>query len=130
PGIQLLTGYTKNYGVVISSRDGTFVSPVNFLRRGETYFLIVTGLGQTIPALSTNTSGSSQNVNVPVIVGVNNAGVPVGRVQALAGQVGIYSVEFTVPLNAPTGPDQNLAIAAQVGGQYIFAVTGLLAGVQ
>ncbi len=135
PGIQLLTGYPKSYGVVISSRDGSFVSPVNFLRRGESYFLIVTSLGQTSPALSTNFAGGSQNVIAPVIVGVNNAGVNncgdhACRVQSLAGQIGLYSVEFLVPLSAPTGADQALAIAAQVNGQYIFAVSALLAGVQ
>jgi len=138
PGIQLLTGYTKAYGVVISGRDGSFVSPVNFLRRcaaaicaaNESYFLIVTGLGQTTPSLTTNTTGNSQNVNVPMIVGVGNAGVQVGKVQSLAGQIGLYSVEFTVPNTAATGPDQPLAVAASVNGQFVFAVSAYLAGVQ
>jgi len=130
PGIQLLTGYAKAYGVVISQRDGTFVSPVNFLRRGETYSLIVTGLGQTSPTLGTNLTGNGQSLIVPVIVGVNNVGVQVGSVQALAGQVGLYSVQFTVPINAATGPDQVLAVAAIVNGQPFFASSVYLAGVQ
>jgi uncharacterized protein (TIGR03437 family) len=130
PGIQLLTGYPKSYGVVISGRDGSFVSPVNYLRRGESYFLIVTGLGQTTPALTTNFGGGGQNVIVPVIVGVNNLGVQVGRVQSLAGQIGLYSVEFTVPASAATGADQPLALAAMVNGQPVFAVSAFLAGVQ
>jgi hypothetical protein len=61
---------------------------------------------------------------------VNNLGVQVGKVQALAGQIGLYSVEFTVPNNATPGADQVLAVASIVNGQPVFAVSAFLAGVQ
>jgi len=114
---------------VIRAVDGSYVTPSNFARRGETYYIVVTGLGQVNPAALTNSAGAGQSVVLPVIVGVNNAGVAVVSAQYLPGFIGAYIVGFQIPINAPSGADQPLAVAVVVNGQLVFSNETLLAGV-
>jgi len=119
----------KVYAAVIRAVDGSYVTPSNFARRGETYYIVVTGLGQVNPAALTNSAGAGQSVVLPVIVGVNNAGVAVVSAQYLPGFIGAYIVGFQIPINAPSGADQPLAVAVVVNGQLVFSNETLLAGV-
>lgn len=131
PGIFTYLGPNNRvYGAVIRAADGSYVTPSNPARRGETYFLVLTGLGQVSPATTTNAAGiGNQTVNLPVIVGVNNAGVPVTTAQYLVGSIGVYIVGFQIPANAPTGTDQPLAVAVVIGGQTVFGNSVFLPGV-
>jgi uncharacterized protein (TIGR03437 family) len=133
PGLFTFMGPNNRlYGAVIRA-DGTYVTPSNFLRRGERSFIVVTGLGQVTPATTTNSAGRvdpPQNVNVPVIIGLNNAGITATSAVYLPGSIGVYLVEFTVPLDAAPGVDQPLTMAVQVGGQFIFGNAAFLPGVQ
>ncbi|MBV8846581.1 MAG: hypothetical protein JO307_27565, partial [Bryobacterales bacterium] len=130
PGIFTYVGPNgKLYGAVIRGVDGSYVTPSNLARRGETYFLVATGLGQTTPQASTNAAGTGQTVNNQVIVGIQNVGMPVVSVQYVA--VGVYYVGFQIPIDATQGVDQNLAIGEVVGGQTVYDNQGaLLPGVQ
>ncbi len=118
----------KVYGAVIRGADGSYLSPTNFARRcpatgtcNETYYVVLTGLGQTTPPALTDSAGiPNQNVNLPVVVGINNAGVPVVSAQYAQGQIGVYIVGFQIPANAPTGPDQRLDVEVIVNGQPAF----------
>ena len=132
PGIFTYQGPTgKPYGAVIRAADGSYVTPSNYAHRGETYYVVVTGLGQTSPAASTNSVGiAGLNVIPQVIVGVNNAGVQVVSAQYSVGSIGVYLVGFQIPLTAPTGPDQPLAVAVIVGNSVAYANPAYLAGVQ
>ena len=131
PGIFTFQGATgKAYGAVIRALDGSYVTPTNPAHRGETYYLVVTGLGLVNPPTATNSTGiAGQDVVVQVIVGVHDAGVPVISAQYLVGWIGAYIVGFQIPADAPTGPDQTLAIAAIVNGQVVFGNPAFLAGV-
>jgi uncharacterized protein (TIGR03437 family) len=131
PGIFTFQGANgKVYGAVQSASNGSYVTPTNFAVRGQTYYLIVTGMGQTLPATSTDSGGiANQSVALQVVVGVNNAGVPVLSAQYQEGQIGVYLIAFQIPLTAPTGPDQNLAVAVIVNGQTIFGNGVLIGGV-
>lgn len=123
PGIFTYTmpGSNKLYGAVIHASDGTYVTPTNPAQQGERYYVVVTGLGQVAPAASTGSTGTgSQNVNLPIIIGVADRGVPVLSARYLIGSVGAYIVEFQLPLDSPVGTDQSLAIAALDGDQYKF----------
>lgn len=51
-------------------------------------------------------------MNLPVIVGVADHGVPVLSARYLFGATGAYLVEFQIPADHPLGNDQALAIAA------------------
>ena len=70
PGIFTYTGSNnKVYGAVIREIDGTYVTSANPARQGEKVYVVATGLGQTTPALITNSAGTgSQNVNLPTLV--------------------------------------------------------------
>jgi uncharacterized protein (TIGR03437 family) len=106
----------KSYGYVISEADGSIVTSANPAHRGQKYFVYVTGLGQATPTIVTNTTGTGQNVNLPLIIGLHDGGVTVLSARYLAGSIGAYLVEFQIPLDAVQGPDQALAVAAIING--------------
>ncbi len=131
PGIFYSIGSNgTNYGEVIDS-NGNYVTATNPAKRGQNYYIIATGLGQVTPAASTDSVGvNGQNVAQQVIVGVSNFGVPVLAAYYQPGVVGIYVIEFTIPLTNPSGVDQPLALAVVVNGQTIFGNTVYLNSVQ
>jgi uncharacterized protein (TIGR03437 family) len=131
PGIFTYQGpQNKVYGAVIRALDGSYVTPTNQARRGERHLLVLTGLGQTTPPTSTNAAGiPGQNVNLQVLVGVNNVGVPVEKAEYLPGFIGVYIVTFTIPSSAQVGTDQPLAVAVILNGQAVFGNSVLLPGV-
>lgn len=122
PGVFTYAGPNgKLYGAVIRAADGSYVTPSNLAHRGETYYLVATGLGQVTPAAITNAAGTgAQTVAAPVIVGVNNAGVPTNPAQYLQGSIGVYIVGFQIPNSATTGTDQPLALAIVLNGQNVY----------
>ena len=112
----------NSYAVALRS-DGSFISPSNPARRGEIIRVFVTGLGQTSPPISTNSAGiGGQTVNATIIGGVNNAGVLVNKAEYVAGKIGTYFVDMTIPFDTPVGPYQPIAVAVQPpgGGDLIF----------
>jgi uncharacterized protein (TIGR03437 family) len=129
PGIINYAGPNgKPYGFVIRALDGSYVTPSAFAHRGETYYLVVTGLGQTTPPITTNAAGTGSQV-LPlseVIVGVDNFGVPVNLAEYASGQIGVYVIGFQIPLTAPTGADQPLAVEIN----SVFGNAVYLPGVQ
>lgn len=125
PGIFFSTGGDGNPdGYVISGADGSYVSATNPAKRGGTYYLVATGLGQVIPATSTDSAGiAGQSVALPVIVGLSGGGVPVVSATYQTGEIGIYAVGFTIPLTNQTGINQPLVLGVQVNGQVSFSNT-------
>jgi uncharacterized protein (TIGR03437 family) len=120
PGIFTFAGPNNiAYGAVIRIKDGTYITPSNFAPVGEHFYLVVTGLGQTNPGSTTNSSGTG-NVITPVVVGVNNGGMVVDSARPLSGYTGVYLVEFEIPQNAKQGPDQTLAAYVTINGQIVF----------
>jgi len=110
PGIFTYSGPNNiPYAAVIGS-DSLYVTPSHPAVRGQLYYLIVTGLGQTAPAASTDNPGSGQAVNQYVIVGVNNAGVPVGTPIYASGLIGAYLIPFTIPATASPGTNVPLSV--------------------
>jgi len=131
PGVFYSLGANGTaYGAVIDS-NGKYVTATNPAVRGNNYYLVATGLGQVTPATATDSLGvNGQNVNSSVIVGVSNLGVPVLAAYYEPAAVGIYIVEFTIPLTNPAGTDQPLALAVIVNGQTIFGNVTYLNSVQ
>ena len=132
PGIFTYPGpNNKPYGAVIRASDGSYLTPSNPARRGDRLYMVVTGLGQVTPAALTNSAGTgSQNVNLPIAVGINDRGVPVLSARYLFGSIGAYLIEFTVPEDATLGNEQDLLIAALVNGTtYVFGNVAYIPGV-
>jgi uncharacterized protein (TIGR03437 family) len=135
PGIFTFTGpNNKVYGAVIREVNGTYVTADNPAHQGDKVYVVVTGLGQTTPALVTNSAGTgSQNVNLPTAVFLNGRGLPGISARYLFGWVGAYLVEFQIPSDAALGPDQSLLVVeTSVDGNDFLGVskTVLLPAVQ
>jgi hypothetical protein len=106
PGIFTYAGPNNlPYAPAYRLKDGSFVTPSNPLHEGETYFIVVTGLGQTSPPLITNSDGLATDQVVPqLILGVANNGIPIISATALPGSIGAYLITFQVPTPAQAGP--------------------------
>lgn len=103
PGIfETLDAAGRRHAVVVRP-DGTFVTRANPARRGEILRMYATGLGPVLPVAQTNQPGVGQAVYLPVIVGVNNAGVRVVSAEYARNMIGVYVVEFEVPAGMPAG---------------------------
>jgi uncharacterized protein (TIGR03437 family) len=124
PGIFTYTGANnKLYGAVIREVDGTYVTATNPARPGEKVYIVVTGLGQTTPALVTNSAGTgSQDVNLPIAVFLSGRGLPAISARYLFGWVGAYLVEFQIPSDSVIAPDQSLLVVALVNNGQDFVV--------
>jgi uncharacterized protein (TIGR03437 family) len=127
-------------GYVISAADGSLVTASNPAKRGGTYIMVATSLGQTSPPILTNSVGiANQNLVAQTVVGVANYGVPVNAVQYLQSQIGFYLVNFTIPTTVtqpggtvpfPTGNNVPLSLGVIYNGQTLFSAPSSLAAVQ
>lgn len=96
---------------VIERPDGSFASPSNPARRGETVTAFVTGLGPVSPSVSTNalpipgpsgySTGTPSAVSGQVIVGVQSAGTQVLSSVLSPTQPGVFLITFQIPQGAP-----------------------------
>ena len=135
PGVFTYAGAGGiQYAYVIRAADSTYIRPDNLAHRGERYYLVLTGLGQTTPAIQTDQPGRTdvaQDVNLHTIVGLDDRGLPVISSRYVPGQIGLYTVEFEIPADHPVGTDQSFVIAVQTAdGQVIFGNSVFLPGVQ
>ncbi len=123
PGIFETSDSSKNRFAVVLRSNGSFVSPSNPATRGETVRVYLTGLGAVSPATGTNRAGlPNQLVNGQIITGVNGAGVPTISSEYVPGAIGLYTITFQVPADAPTGSNVSLNFA-EVGpdGQAVYS---------
>jgi uncharacterized protein (TIGR03437 family) len=118
---------------VLERPDGSFVSPTNPGRRGETLIAYVTGLGPTTPAVATNSlpvPGSNATVLGTVIVGLNVNGSASGEspISASLTQdiVGVYLVSFQVPSSVPSGSNVgfDIGVLPQGSGTVYYSTLG------
>jgi uncharacterized protein (TIGR03437 family) len=106
PGVFLTTGSDGLNRAVVVRPDGSFVHSGNPARKGENLVALVTGLGSSIPTVSSNSVAAPNSVTAPqgtVVVGMAGRGVPLVSAQLSPDMVGVWLVTFTVPSDAPTG---------------------------
>lgn len=128
PGIFTYAGPSNlNYAAIISASSGEYLTPSNLAVPGQTYYMVVTGMGQTSPAATTNDPGTGTQTIAPsqVVLAIDNIGVPVTSVQYLQGTVGEYLITFTIPSQAngqafPTGMNLPITLGGIVNGQTIY----------
>ena len=100
----------RKYAVLLHS-DGSYVTPDNPARRGETLTLFATGIGPVNPSSGTNRVGLGGQVSDAVIaVGVNNGGVRSEKPVYAPGYIGLYTIKFEVPADTTPGPYQPLGL--------------------
>ena len=106
PGL-FMTQFLNTTIPVLERPDGSFVSQANPAHRGETLIAYVTGLGNTAPSVATNSlpaPGSNPAIQGTIVVGMNGGGVPGAVLSAVSTDiVGVQTVSFIVPSNAPSG---------------------------
>jgi uncharacterized protein (TIGR03437 family) len=133
PGL-FTTQITSTTSVPVLERpDGSFVSPANPGRRGETLIAYVTGLGPTTPAVATNSlpvPGSNATVQGTVTVGIAANGSASGEspISASLTQdiVGVYLVAFQVPSSVPSGSNVGFSVSVlpQGSGTVYYSTLG------
>ncbi len=98
--------------------DGTFVSLESPARRGEKIRFFAQGLGPTTPTtIGTNQVGPESgdlSVLAPIVVGVNNAGVRVISATYSSDLIGVYVVEFEMPVDTLPGSNAPFAIGIPI----------------
>lgn len=93
--------------------DFSLVSAASPARRGETLLLFLTGLGPVTPTIADGAAAPSNPLSVvPGLVKVFVGGREAAIIfKGLApGLAGLYQINFTIPLSAPTGQSVPLAI--------------------
>ncbi len=99
--------------------DGTWVSPSNPARRGETLVAFATGLGPSDQSIATNAlpvPGSSASPTSQIIVGMAGAGVPFISANLSPDLIGVWEVTFQVPGSAPSGNNVTFSISVVPAG--------------
>ena len=121
PGIFQTTDSSNNTYAVVLHSNGSYVTVANPATRGETLRCFVTSLGQTTPAASTYSAGvANQMVTGTVIVGVADAGVQVIASKYVEDFAGLYTVDFVVPSNAPSGLQVKLNLALLTADSSLY----------
>jgi uncharacterized protein (TIGR03437 family) len=92
-------------GIVVRATDFSLIRPDNAAAAGDSIAIIVTGLGQTTPALATGqippAEGTFLTANPTVTIG-GQAATVVGA-GAVPGLIGTYAVVVRMPANVPAG---------------------------
>ncbi|HEV3200496.1 MAG TPA: BACON domain-containing carbohydrate-binding protein, partial [Bryobacteraceae bacterium] len=114
PGIFEHTDTDGHLRAVLQRLDGSTVTPSNPARSGEQLRMFVTGLGQVFPSAQTNKPGAAtpQVVVATVVVGESGQGVPLVAAKYASNAIGVYTVDFFLPLDVPSGQDISLSVGA------------------
>lgn len=93
-----------NAAIVLKSANLSFVTPQNPASPGENVWLILTGMGQTIPELGTGQAAAgNSNRTVTPTVRIGGQAAAVSQSFAWPGMVGMYLLEVTVPAGSGSG---------------------------
>ncbi len=107
PGIfEITLQQGGRVGAVIHADDGSLVTPDNAAAHGEVVSLFATGVGRlSSPGGQTGVLGPIPPLvsALPTIVGVDNKGSPVLFSGYAPGFLGLYQVNFTIPIDARCG---------------------------
>jgi uncharacterized protein (TIGR03437 family) len=103
--------------------DGSFVSLENQAQRGERIRTYLTGLVPDAGTIGTNMFTPLDNdiaITSQVIVGVNNAGVPLHSVTYAHNLIGVWEVQFDIPSDTAPGSNVIFSLGVPSGGGYAY----------
>ncbi|MBZ5611740.1 MAG: hypothetical protein LAP38_26065 [Acidobacteriia bacterium] len=120
PGIfeYIPVGSLVPYAAIVKP-DGSIVSPSNPASRGSTLVMFLTGLGPVSPFLATGQPGPVPPATTfyqPIVVGLNNGGVPAMFSGAAPYFVGLDQVNFTIPSDASVG--SSIPFSVSINGVF------------
>lgn len=111
PGVFQTQYNGANFAVAVRQSDGSYISPSNPAKIGDVVCVFATGLGQTTPALDTNSVGvAGATLVYSINAGLNNAGVRLASAGPSLDEVGVFSVCMEVPAGTATGSRQPVGI--------------------
>ena len=107
-------------GLFASAVSNSTGLPVSSATAGKTLLLFMTGEGDVTPTLATGATPPVENnasfypkPRLPVVVTVGGVQASVSFQGIPAGLTGVTQIDFAIPANAPTGPQQ---VVVTVGG--------------
>ncbi len=115
PGIfrSGVAGPVTDIPTVVRDSNNILVTPSNPVHRGDTLVVYLTGMGQTLPAVTSGLPSPSDppaTTLIPPTVTLGGMKLPVVFSGLTPGEVGVYQINLTVPKNAPMGLDMPLSI--------------------
>jgi uncharacterized protein (TIGR03437 family) len=109
-------GSLVSYAAILNP-DGSIVGPSNPAARGSTVVMFLTGLGPMSPFVGTGQPGPvpvATTIYQPVVLGLDNTGVPVMFSGLAPYFVGLDQVNFTIPYDSQVGP--GVAFSLSING--------------
>lgn len=111
PGVFVTQYNGQNFAVAVRASDGSYISPSNPIKPGDTICIFATGLGQTNPPITTDSPGvGTATLNYSIDLGLDNAGVPVVSANPLAETVGVYLLCMEAPRSVVGGASQPVGL--------------------
>ncbi len=107
-------GSQANLATVVRARNNSLVTISNPIHADDDIIIYLTGLGQTLPAVTQGDAAPSDPPASAIIlpdVTIGGASIPVSAAELVPGQVGIYQIKAKVPFRGiPTGFDVPLTV--------------------
>lgn len=104
--------------------NGTFVTPENPARWGETIRIYVTGAGQTNPRAQSGVAGiADQRMLITPVVGVNDQAAVLKAATYSVGLIGTYEIQIEIPTGTPTGNNRSIGVILPRTGSGDFVFT-------
>lgn len=103
--------------------DGSFVSLENPAQRGERLRTYLTGLTPDPGTVRTNMFTPLDKdiaITSQVVVGINNAGVPLHSVTYAQDLIGVWEVQFDIPSDSATGSNVIFSLGVPSGGGFAY----------
>ena len=94
------------------------VTDSNPIHKGDDLTIFVGGMGQTIPIVDAGSPAPSDPIAVPLVmptVKLGNSNLPVRSVGLVPGQIGVYQIDVSVPMNVLPGLNMPLQINQGTG---------------
>jgi uncharacterized protein (TIGR03437 family) len=106
-------GPNTGLATVFRDDDNQLVTPTNPVHTGDSISIYATGLGPTLPAVSDGMPAPSSPLALTMIPAqVTLGGTPLNVTYAglAPGEVGVYQINASIPLNVPQGMEVPLTI--------------------
>ena len=127
PAIFTVSQPSGDIGAVLHASDGSLVTAANPARANEFLEIFATGLGGTVPSVTTGSQASSDpisNTRIAPSVTIGGISAPVGFSGLAPGFVGLNQINVQVPSGLQPGPQIMTLIANGVASNSVTVSIG------